>query len=172
MRLCLTMGILALWSVLTCSIFFGHNSNTESVQWIVDPLTQRREPRGQEVEHLSTFQRGSLVTQTIKSLLQGGRPRFSPWVGKILWRREWLPTPVFLLGESHGAWRVTVQGLQRVTPDSRVTLSFMFLKGRQSLFKLSCPQSLWFPLFLLSSHLHYHHIIRVTWGFITLPRLM
>ena len=21
---------------------------------------------------------------------------FSPWVGKILWRREWLPTLVFL----------------------------------------------------------------------------
>ena len=24
-----------------------------------------------------------------------------PWVGKIPWRREWLPTPVFLLGEFH-----------------------------------------------------------------------
>ena len=23
-----------------------------------------------------------------------------PWVGKIPWRREWLPTPVFLPGES------------------------------------------------------------------------
>ena len=23
---------------------------------------------------------------------------FSPWVGKIAWRREWLPTPVFLPG--------------------------------------------------------------------------
>jgi len=33
---------------------------------------------------------------------QFGRPRFNPWVGKILWRREWLPTPVFLPGESHG----------------------------------------------------------------------
>ena len=25
-----------------------------------------------------------------------------PWVMKIPWRREWLPTPVFLLGEFHG----------------------------------------------------------------------
>ena len=25
-----------------------------------------------------------------------------PWVGKISWRREWLPTPVSLPGESHG----------------------------------------------------------------------
>ena len=27
--------------------------------------------------------------------LQRGRPRFNPWVGKIPWRRERLPTPVF-----------------------------------------------------------------------------
>ena len=27
---------------------------------------------------------------------------FSPWVGKILWRREWLPTPLFLPEEFHG----------------------------------------------------------------------
>ena len=26
-------------------------------------------------------------------------PRFDPWVGKIPWRREWQPTPVFLPGE-------------------------------------------------------------------------
>ena len=27
---------------------------------------------------------------------------FNPWVGKILWRREWQPTPVFLPGGSYG----------------------------------------------------------------------
>ena len=27
-----------------------------------------------------------------------------PWVGKILWRRRWQPTPVFLPGKSHGPW--------------------------------------------------------------------
>ena len=30
------------------------------------------------------------------------RRRFDPQVGKIPWRREWQPTPVFLPGESHG----------------------------------------------------------------------
>ena len=30
------------------------------------------------------------------------RRRFDPWIGKIPWRRELLPTPVFLPGESHG----------------------------------------------------------------------
>ena len=31
-----------------------------------------------------------------------GRGGFSAWFGKILWRRKWLPAPVFLPGESHG----------------------------------------------------------------------
>ena len=30
------------------------------------------------------------------------RQGFNPWAGKILWRRAWQPTPVFLPGESHG----------------------------------------------------------------------
>ena len=34
--------------------------------------------------------------------LQGRRPRFDSWVGKIPWRGEWQPTPVFITGESHG----------------------------------------------------------------------
>ena len=47
----------------------------------------------------------SLVAQTVKRLcLQCGRPRFDPWVRKILWRRKWQPTPVLLPGKSHG-WR-------------------------------------------------------------------
>ena len=28
--------------------------------------------------------------------LQFRRPKFNPWFGKIPWRREWLPSPVFL----------------------------------------------------------------------------
>ena len=38
---------------------------------------------------------------------QCGRSGFSPWVGKIPWRRKWQPNPVFLPGESHG-WRSLV----------------------------------------------------------------
>ena len=41
-----------------------------------------------------------------------------PWVGKIPWKREWLPTPVFLPGESHGQreehGRLQTTGSQRV----------------------------------------------------------
>ena len=45
--------------------------------------------------------RGSAVENCLqcKSYRRCG---FDPWVGKILWRRAWQPTPVFLPGESHG----------------------------------------------------------------------
>ena len=33
-----------------------------------------------------------------------GRPGFNAWVGKIPWRRERLPTPVFWPGEFHGLY--------------------------------------------------------------------
>ena len=49
------------------------------------------------------------------------RPRFDPWAGKIPWRRDWLPTPVFLPGETHGqrslAGYIQFTGLQRVGCD-------------------------------------------------------
>ena len=39
-----------------------------------------------------------------ESTCNAGYPgsRFSPWVEKILWRREWLPTPLFLPRRFHG----------------------------------------------------------------------
>ena len=42
--------------------------------------------------------------------LQWGRPGFDPWVRKILWRRAWQPTPVFLPRES--PWTGEPGGLQ------------------------------------------------------------
>ena len=38
----------------------------------------------------------------VKNLLQWERSRFDPWVRKILWRRKWQPTSVFLPGKTHG----------------------------------------------------------------------
>jgi len=38
----------------------------------------------------------------VKILSKYRRPEFDPGVGKIPWRRESLPTPVFLPRESHG----------------------------------------------------------------------
>ena len=33
-----------------------------------------------------------------------GDPLFNPCVGKIPWKREWLPTPVFQPGEFHALY--------------------------------------------------------------------
>jgi len=35
------------------------------------------------------------VAQLVKNLLQYGRPGFNPQFGKIPWRRERLPTPLY-----------------------------------------------------------------------------
>ena len=45
-----------------------------------------------------------------ESTCNAGDLGFSPWVGKIPWRRAWQPTPVFLPGESHG-WKSLVHGV-------------------------------------------------------------
>ena len=47
---------------------------------------------------------GFPVAQLVKICLQCWRPGFSPWVGKIPWRREGLPTPVFWPGIFHGLY--------------------------------------------------------------------
>ena len=46
----------------------------------------------------------SLVAQLVKNLPQCRRPQFDSWVGKIPWRRDRPPTPVFfdLAGGSPG----------------------------------------------------------------------
>ena len=57
--------------------------------------------------------------------LQCVRPGFHPWVRKIPWIREWLPTPVYLPGESmtEEPDRLQSMGLQTVGHDW-VTFSF------------------------------------------------
>ena len=81
-------------------------------------------PLGQKIK---TPNRSSIVTNSINTLngphlkffkkglpwwlswwrirLHCGRPGFDPWVGKIPWKRERLPTPVFWPGEFHGLYR-------------------------------------------------------------------
>ena len=44
----------------------------------------------------------SLLAQTVKSPPAKQETWVNPWVGKIPWRRERQPTPVFLPGEFHG----------------------------------------------------------------------
>ena len=65
--------------------------------------------------------------------LQSERPRFGHWISKIPWRREWLPTPIFLPGETHGQRNLEgyrPQGRKESHTTERLTLSlsvFTFL---------------------------------------------
>ena len=45
-----------------------------------------------------------MIAQLVKTHLQCRRPAFDPWVGKMPWRKERLPAPVFWLGEFHGLY--------------------------------------------------------------------
>ena len=58
----------------------------------------------------------SLVAQLVKNLPACRRPGFGPWVGKTPWRRERLPTPVFLVWRipmDRGAWQAMVHGIAK-----------------------------------------------------------
>ena len=65
---------------------------------------------------------GSLMAKMVKNLSAVQEPGFDPWVGKIPCRKEWQPTPVFLLGEFHGQG-LQPMGSQRVGQTERLTLS-------------------------------------------------
>ena len=59
----------------------------------------------------------SLVAPTERLRQPRGRPGFTPWVGKIPWRRAWQPTPGFWPGES--PWTKKPGGLQSMRLQSQ-----------------------------------------------------
>ena len=94
--------------------------------------------------HLTLFALVMTIWASLVAQLQCGRSGFHPWVGKISWRRERLPTPVFWPGEFHGLYSQSI-GSQTVGHDW-VTHTFTFLLF--SWLKISVnhsvvPNSLW-----------------------------
>ena len=67
-----------------------------------------------------------LVTQLVKNPLQCRRPGFNPSVGKIPWRRKWLPNPVFWPGEFHGLY--SPRGHKELDMTERLSISFSILR--------------------------------------------
>ena len=59
---------------------------------------------GEWIGYSLQYSWASLVAQLVENRPAYGRPGFDPWVGKIPWRRESLPTPVFWPGEFHGLY--------------------------------------------------------------------
>ena len=65
----------------------------------VQPL-DGEDPPGEGTDHPLQLFTASLVAQTVKNVPAMQETWVQSLVGKILWRRAWLPTPVFLPGES------------------------------------------------------------------------
>ena len=86
--------------------FPGSSAGKESTCNAGDPSPipgPRRSP-GEGIGYPLQYSWASLVAWQVKNRLQCGRPEFDAWVGKIPWRRERLPTPVFWPGEVHGLY--------------------------------------------------------------------
>ena len=62
------------------------------------------------------------LTASLVAQLQCGRCGFDLWLGKIPWRRERLPTPVFWPGEFHGLY--SPWGRKEWNMTQRLSLSF------------------------------------------------
>ena len=79
----------------------------------------------------SLIHRASLVAQMVKNLPAMQDTRVGSLVGKIPWRRKWLPTPVFLPGESHGQRSLAGCGLwgrKESNTTEQLTLSFSLIQ--------------------------------------------
>ena len=72
------------------------------VQGTLKSLLQHRSSKAL-ILWCSAFFMVQLLASLVGIYLQWGRPGFDPWVGKIPWRRERLPTPAF--------WPAKFQGL-------------------------------------------------------------
>ena len=73
--------------------------------------------------------------------LQCRRSGFDPWVGKMPWRRECLPTPVFLPGEFHGQKSLVVNspwGLRVRHTWATFTVTYHTFTTRIDLFFFKC----------------------------------
>ena len=79
-----------------------------------------------------------------KSTCQCKRFRFDLWIGKILWRRKWQPTPVFLSGKSH---EQRSHGVAKVRDDLVTKQQDSFLPWKSYLKPSSHPSWPYFPAF-------------------------
>ena len=72
----------------------------------------------------------SLVAQTVKYQPEMQETQFDAWVRKIPWRSEWLLTPVFLPGGSHGQRSLadySPQGHKELDRTEQLTLSLLLV---------------------------------------------
>ena len=101
------------------------------------------------IQHIKRFW-GFLVAQLVKNPPAMWGPEFDPWVGKIPWRREGLPTPVSWPREFHGLY--SSWGSQRVRQDWVTFTSFslilkIFHTAKETINKMKRQPSHWEKIF-------------------------
>ena len=111
--------------------FLGHPPGTEMLLPVLKGYSDRKND--------FIFENGAVYSESgftggsnhERIHLQYRRPRFNPWVRKIPWRKEWLPTPVFMPGESHGQRSLvgysSCMGSQRVRHNWQSDFHFLFI---------------------------------------------
>ena len=96
--------------------------------------------------------------------LQCKRCRFNPWVQKIPWRMEWLPTPVFLLGEFHGQRSLpdySLWGHKESDMTEQLTHTSSEISPNDKFHSSACPSWVWYVVKGVSGLLfHYNTIFR------------
>ena len=103
-----------IWVMITSSIFLSlsliNMQASLRAQLVKNPPAEdpssipgSGRPAGEGIGYPLEYLRASLVAQLVKNP-QWGRLGFDPWVGKISWRRERLPTPVLRHREFYGLY--------------------------------------------------------------------
>ena len=99
------------------------------------------------------------MAQTIKNLPECRRPRFDLWLGKIPWRREWHPTPLFLPGEFHAQRRLAVHSPQDSDTTEQLTRTHTHTHTHVQTLRLSFSK----PALCLG---YINHILHPSFGFL------
>ena len=91
--------------------------------WIIRPLTTVPSTDAYAVLLWGVFLYPSFPCGSagIESALQCRRPEFNPWVGKIPWRRERLPTPAWRI-----PWTAQAMGCKESGTTERLSLHFLY----------------------------------------------
>ena len=83
-------------------------------------------------------------SQMVKNLPAMQKTQFYHWIRKTPWRREWLPTPVFLPGEFHGRRSLvgySPWGLKELDMTEWLTYSKIYNKIRKKRYFLNLKSS-------------------------------
>ena len=125
-KVLVAQSCLILCNLMGCSQL-GSSVHARIVEWVAIPFSRgssrpRDRTRLQHCRQILPLQ-ASLVVQTVKNLptMHLSAVQETPVPSLIPWRREWLPTPVFLPGQLQG--QRSLARLQTTESQSRTRLS-------------------------------------------------